>query len=105
MEKSLLKASGYSGERVVIISPSDVLSSDRWERHLRSAEADGHEAELAATDWASLTNRRALREPVEKGGWSIFHTWAASSIIGTPVEHLPGSQVRAWAGGWRRIEN
>src|SRR5712672_607665 len=38
---------------------------------LRSA---GINAELAANDWGTLINRRAVKEPIDKGGWNIFHT-------------------------------
>jgi len=60
----------------------------------------GMNVELVAVDWATLTNRRASREPVEKGGWSLFHTWAASAVISTPVEHfaMRGLGQKAWAG-------
>src|SRR5690348_2193104 len=87
--RAMLKASGYHGEKVVILSPSDVPTiGPMGEITYDLLKKLGMNAELAATDWATLTNRRALREPVEKGGWSIFHTWAASTIIGTPVEHF-----------------
>jgi peptide/nickel transport system substrate-binding protein len=99
--RAMLKASGYSGEKVVILSPSDVPTiGPMGEITYDLLKKLGMNAELAATDWATLTNRRALREPVEKGGWSIFHTWAASTIIGTPVEHfaIRGLGQKAWAG-------
>ena len=99
--RAILKASGYNGEKVVILSPSDVPTiGPMGEITYDLLKKMGMNAELAATDWASLTNRRALREPVDKGGWSIFHTWAASTIIGTPVEHfaIRGLGQKAWAG-------
>ena len=42
--------------------------------------------EIVQTDWGTVTQRRASREPVDKGGWSIVHTWAPSVIIGDPVQ-------------------
>ncbi len=103
MEKAraMLKASGYNNEKVVIISPSDVPTigpmGDVTNDLLKQM---GMNVELISTDWATLTNRRASREPVDKGGWSIFHTWAPSFIIGTPVEHFPmrGLGAKGWAG-------
>jgi peptide/nickel transport system substrate-binding protein len=99
--KAALKAAGYNGEKVVIISPADVptiapmgdVTHDLLTRL-------GMNSELIAVDWATLTTKRAVREPVEKGGWSIFHTWAPSTIIGTPVEHFPmrGLGEKGWAG-------
>ena len=36
--------------------------------------------DLQEMDWGSLGERRVSREPVEKGGWSIFHTWLAGAF-------------------------
>ena len=99
--KAALKASGYNGEKVVILSPADVPTI----HPMGEVTADllkrlGMNVEFAVMDWATLVARRASKEPTEKGGWSIFHTWAPSSIIGTPVEHiaLRGLGHKAWAG-------
>ena len=51
----------------------------------------GLNVEMVATDWGTVVQRRVSREPVEKGGWSVIHTWAPSTIRYTPVEH---SQIR-----------
>jgi peptide/nickel transport system substrate-binding protein len=99
--RAMLKSSGYNGEKVVIISPSDVPTiGPMGDVTYDLLKKLGMNAELVSTDWATLTNRRASREPVEKGGWSIFHTWAPSGIIGTPVEHfaMRGLGAKGWAG-------
>jgi peptide/nickel transport system substrate-binding protein len=66
----------------------------------------GMNVEMVATDWGTVVQRRASREPVEKGGWSLLHTWAPSTIRFTPVEH---SQIRglgptAWFGWYKDDE-
>jgi peptide/nickel transport system substrate-binding protein len=40
---------------------------------------------------------------VEKGGWSILHTWAPSTIRFTPVEHsqIRGLGATAWFGWYK----
>jgi peptide/nickel transport system substrate-binding protein len=99
--RAMLKSSGYNNEKVVIISPTDVPTigpmGDVTHDLLKQL---GMNVEYVATDWATLTNRRANRESVDKGGWSIFHTWAPSFIIGTPVEHfaMRGLGAKGWAG-------
>ncbi len=108
--KAMLKASGYNGEKIVILSPSDVPTiGPMGEVTFDLLKQAGMNVELAAVDWATLTNRRANRESVDKGGWSIFHTWAASSIISTPVEHfaMRGLGAKGWAGwfGDEKIED
>ena len=99
--RALLKASGYNNEKVVIVSPSDVPTiGPMGDVTFDLLKQIGMNVQLDAVDWATLTNRRASREPVEKGGWSIFHTWAPSFIIGTPVEHfaMRGLGAKGWAG-------
>ena len=99
--QAMLKASDYAGEKVVVLSPADVPTI----HPMGEVTADllkriGMNVEFAAMDWATLVARRASRESTDKGGWSIFHTWAPSSIIGTPVEHFPmrGLGAKGWAG-------
>jgi peptide/nickel transport system substrate-binding protein len=98
---AMAKASGYKGERIVVLSPADVPTiGPMGDVTYDLLKRMGLNVELAAVDWATLTQRRASKEPVEKGGWSIFHTWAPSQIISTPVEHFPmrGLGATGWAG-------
>lgn len=99
--RAALRSAGYDGTKVVVISPADVPTI----HPMGEVTADllkrlGMNVEFAAMDWATLVARRASREPTDKGGWSIFHTWAPSSILGSPVEHFPmrGLGARGWAG-------
>jgi peptide/nickel transport system substrate-binding protein len=59
--------------------------------------------DMVATDWGTVTQRRASKEPIEKGVWSILHTWAPSNVISTVVEHpfLRGLGSTGWFG-WVR---
>jgi peptide/nickel transport system substrate-binding protein len=34
----------------------------------------GMEVEYVVSDWATLVQRRARREPPAQGGWNMFHT-------------------------------
>ena len=90
--KAMLQASGYNGEKVVLLNPTDLTTVGP----LGDVTHDlllkiGMNVEMVATDWGTVVQRRVSREPVEKGGWSILHTWAPSTIRFTPVEH---SQIR-----------
>ena len=107
--RAALKASGYNGEKVVIISPSDVPTIGPFAEITHDLLVKmGMNSELVSTDWATVAARRVSREPVDKGGWSIFHTWAPSSIISTPVDSfaLRGLGATGWAGwfGDEKIE-
>ncbi len=107
--RAALRDAGYDGAKVVVLSPADVPTI----HPMGEVTADllkrlGMNVEFAAMDWATLVARRASREATDKGGWSIFHTWAPSSVLGTPVEHFPmrGLGAKGWAGwfGDERIE-
>jgi peptide/nickel transport system substrate-binding protein len=37
----------------------------------------GLNVDYVATDWGTVGARRASREPIDKGGWNVFHTWHA----------------------------
>ena len=60
----------------------------------------GLNVELQAGDWGTLITRRASKEPVEKGGWSIFHTWLVGPDMVTPALNaaLRGTGDKAWFG-------
>ena len=99
--KSMLVEAGYSGQKVVLLAATDntVLNA------LSLVTVDllkqlGINVELVATDWATLLQRRASQEPVEKGGWSLFHTSAASAEYMSPAAHLGlrSDGKPAWAG-------
>jgi peptide/nickel transport system substrate-binding protein len=60
----------------------------------------GINAELAASDWGTVITRRASKEPVDKGGWSILHTWFVGPDIVNPALNSPlrGAGEKSWFG-------
>jgi peptide/nickel transport system substrate-binding protein len=99
--RAAVAASGYKGEKVVMLSPSD----NPYIAPLGDVSADllkrlGLNVELQVMDWGTVVQRRTSREPVEKGGWSIFHTtWPGSSVT-NPAENLyiRGAGAQGWFG-------
>ena len=99
--RAALQASGYRGERVVIINPTDFpligphgqLTADRLRRI-------GFNVELADTDWGTVVQRRARTQPVDQGGWSIFHTFgSALAYLNPAVSSLvKGPGPSGWFG-------
>lgn len=84
--KKLLGDSGYRGEKVVIINPTDEVSIGP----LGHVTADilkkvGFNVDLQEMDWGSVLQRRTSRESVDKGGWNIFHTTWPSVAIANPL--------------------
>jgi peptide/nickel transport system substrate-binding protein len=99
--KQLIKESGYKGERIVIIDATDqpIVHSQSL-LTLDMLKKLGLNAEIQAGDWGTLITRRSVKEPVDKGGWSIFHTWLVSSDIVNPGVSFPlrGTGDKAWFG-------
>ena len=87
--KRAIAAAGYKGEKIVILTPTDIASA----KALAEITADtlkqlGMNVDAQAMDWASLVQRRAKKEPVDQGGWSIYHTsWSGNDQM-TPVAHV-----------------
>lgn len=105
--REILKASGYNGERAVLLNPVDLVTvGPMGDVTYDTMKKIGINVEMVATDWGTVVQRRVSREPVEKGGWSALHTWGPSTIRFTPVEH---SQIRglgptAWFGWYKDDE-
>lgn len=97
--KQMLRDAGYNGEKVVIINPSDLPSIGPFGLVTYDLlQKLGMNVELVETDWGSVVQRRSSREPVERGGWSIFHTWWTAPSVTTPAT-APGVRGQG-AGGW-----
>lgn len=102
LARKRLKESGYNGERTVVMQPTDfpiynamaLVTGDLL-------KAIGFNVEVQAIDWATAMQRRAKPEPVEQGGWSVFHTgWGGTEQV-SPVGNiwLRGNGVGG-APGW-----
>jgi peptide/nickel transport system substrate-binding protein len=104
--KQLIQEAGYKGEKIVLMSATDQSIVNN--QALVTAELlrkAGLNVELQANDWGTLITRRAGKEPVEKGGWSIFHTWVVAPDMLTPALNNPmrTNGDGAWFG-WPKDE-
>ena len=99
--KQLVKEAGYKGEKIVIIDATDqpIVHSQSL-LTLENLKKIGLNAEIQAGDWGTLITRRAVREPIDKGGWSIFHTWLVGPDMVNPAVNFPlrGTGEKAWFG-------
>jgi peptide/nickel transport system substrate-binding protein len=101
--KAALKESGYNGEKVVIINPTDFPDiGPLGDVTFDLLKQLGMNVEMAASDWGTVIQRRNSREPVEKGGWSIFHTTGAAIGWGNPAlsNLVRGPGAKGWFGWW-----
>ena len=96
-----LAVAGYNGERVTLIAASDFPSLNALAQvtndMLRRA---GMNVEYVSTDWGSVVQRRASREPSTRGGWSMFCTFWSGVDMFNPGVHqsLRGHGQQAWFG-------
>ncbi len=99
--KADLLAAGYKGETVALVVPTDFPNikalSDVGADMLRKI---GMTVDYQATDWGSLLQRRARKDPVASGGWSMFFTFGAGADCATPAAHLMlrANAANAWFG-------
>lgn len=99
--KRALEAAGYKGERVVLLDPTDYPSTHALAAVAADAlQKSGVNVELVSTDWGTVVQRRASRQPIDKGGWSIFFTYLNGTNNFDPASQLGirGNGDQAWFG-------
>ena len=99
--RAAVKAAGYNGETAVIINPTDYPSiGPHGQVTADLLRRLGIKVDLQEMDWGSVLQRRLSREPVEKGGWSIYHTnWPSVSIANPAMNAtIRGQGDTGWTG-------
>jgi peptide/nickel transport system substrate-binding protein len=99
--RQLVRESGYDGRPVVVIHVTDVsFLSQAAEVTRRRLESIGFNVELRAMDWSTHLAVRARKDPPDKGGWNILHTWWTASDVMSPAVQfgVAGSGPAAWFG-------
>ena len=99
--KALIKEAGYKGERIVLLSATDqpIVQNQALVTRDRLTAA-GLNIDMQANDWGTLITRRASKEPIDKGGWNLFHTWTAAPDMLSPALNIPlrSNGDKAWFG-------
>jgi peptide/nickel transport system substrate-binding protein len=99
--KVMLKQAGYGGERVVLMHPTDQVFYNAMSSVVASSlRRVGINLDEQSLDWGTVVQRRTSREPLDKGGWSLFPYGAPAAEYGSPVfaTNLRGSGKNAWFG-------
>jgi peptide/nickel transport system substrate-binding protein len=100
--KREVAVSGYKGERTVLLVPSDFPTL----KALGDVGADmlqrvGINVDARYVDWGSALQLLSKTEPVEQGGWSIFHTyWSGLDQLDPAVHVSIRGNGRAASRGW-----
>ncbi len=103
LAKRMLKESSYAGQKVVIINPTDFpLIGPLGQVSADLLRTMGMNVDLQESDWGTVVQRRASREPSDKGGWNIFHTTGSTSNWINPAVASPwrGQGAQGWFGWW-----
>ena len=98
--RQALKEAGYSGEKVLLMAGADnPVTSAAGQVVAYLLERIGFNVDFPTLDSATLIQRRTSREPVEKGGWSLFIVGYAGFDT-SPAESflIRGNGKDAWFG-------
>ncbi|MBC7431678.1 MAG: ABC transporter substrate-binding protein [Rubritepida sp.] len=103
--KALLRDAGYTNQPIRLIGPTDILAPSA----MTQVAGDmfrrlGVNLDFALTDWGTVVQRRASREPLDRGGWNVFLTSFSSTDFMDPSGHvgLRGNGLNSWPG-WPTI--
>ena len=99
--KKALRNAGYQGERIVYMAPSDQAALTAQSAvALDLLRKLGMTVDYAEMDWGTLVQRRASKEPPDKGGWNMFVTGWSGLDMATPITNqtLRSNGTKAWFG-------
>jgi peptide/nickel transport system substrate-binding protein len=99
--RQLVKESGYKGEKIILMSPTDQQALQQEAQVTRNLfEQLGLNVDYQAMDWATLVSRRALQNPPDQGGWNSFCTLWGGLAVSNPGSSYPlrGNGRKGWFG-------
>ncbi len=99
--RQMVAQSGYKGEPVVIMSPTDQPTLKQMSEVARELfQSIGLKVDLQAMDWGSVVARRASQNPLNQGGWGAFITVMSPLTSANPgsMLSLRGNGRKGWFG-------
>src|SRR5262249_18506774 len=93
--------SGYDGQPIVVLHVTDIPIYNAAAIVTRQRlESIGFKVILKAMDWSTMLVARTRKEPPDKGGWNLFHTWFQAVDAINPAVHfaVSGAGPGAWVG-------
>ena len=102
--RQLLQESGYDGRPVVVVQITDLVFLNYAAIVTRRRlESIGFNVELRPMDWSTNLVVRNRKEPPDKGGWNLIHTWWTGADVINPAVHFGLSGGPASWYGWHDI--
>ena len=99
--KQEIIAAGYKGEPIVVMVATDYPTLNAIALvAVDMLKQVGFNVDVVSTDWGSVVQRRANRNPPDKGGWNVFVTNFYGLDEATPAGYvaLRGNGNSAWFG-------
>jgi peptide/nickel transport system substrate-binding protein len=76
--KAMLEKSGYAGEKLVLLHATDHIFFNPMGAVIANMLTEaGMAVDDQAMDWPTVQTRRVSKEPLDKGGWSMFPSLVA----------------------------
>jgi peptide/nickel transport system substrate-binding protein len=99
--KADLAAAGYNGEKIVVLAATtlpNIWAEAQVATDLLSRI--GFNVDMQSLEWGTVVQRRASREPIDKGGWNIFYTYLGGfgNVSPAPNIAIRGNGTSAWFG-------
>jgi hypothetical protein len=96
-----VRESGYDGRPIVVIHVTDRVHMNAAALVTRQRlDSIGFNVILKPMDWSTNLAVRARKEPPDKGGWNVLHTWFMGADVISPAVHfaVSGAGPAAWFG-------
>ncbi|MBS0643198.1 MAG: ABC transporter substrate-binding protein [Acetobacteraceae bacterium] len=99
--KRMLDAAKYGGEKIVFLHPTDQLVYNAFSTVVVDRfRKVGLNVDEQMTDWGTVVQRRPSKEPLDKGGWSMFPAGAPGPEFVDPLleNTVRSNGAKAWFG-------
>ena len=99
--KALLKEAGYDGTPVVLMQSTTLAVLTNTAPVTKSQlEKGGFKVDMQSMDWQTLVTRRTKKDPPDKGGWNVFHTFTVAADILNPISntYMVAQGDKSWFG-------
>ncbi len=85
--KELFKEAGWDfAKPIVVLDPTDeTIAHPETVVTVQAMRDIGLNIDVQAMDWATMLKRRNSKEPADKGGWNLLHSFVGGQVVSTPV--------------------
>lgn len=100
--KQILTEAGYDGTPIVLMQSTTLPVLTNTAPVTKALlEQGGFKVDMQAMDWQTLVNRRTKKDPADKGGWNVFHTFSVSADALNPISNsyfVANGEKSSWFG-------